>query len=78
MPDSIPAGTLVYGMQLPVQSQSTIYAEAWEAAAGVAELADITRAADRSGFLRGGRGGHDFGLRRGGFAGRIALVFDKA
>ena len=50
MPESIPAGTLVYGMQLPVQSQSTIYAEAWEAAAGVAELADITRAADRSGF----------------------------
>src|SRR4051794_14629709 len=50
MPDLIPAGTLVYGMQLPVQSQSTIYAEEWEAGAGVAELADITRAADRSGF----------------------------
>jgi probable F420-dependent oxidoreductase len=51
MPDSIPAGTLVYGMQLPVQSQSTIYAEPWEAEAGVAELADIARAADRSGFF---------------------------
>ena len=50
MPSSIPAGTLAYGMQLPVQSQSTIYAEAWEADAGVAELADIARAADRSGF----------------------------
>jgi probable F420-dependent oxidoreductase len=50
MPDSIPAGTLAYGMQLPVQSQSTIYAEPWEADAGVAELADIARAADRAGF----------------------------
>jgi probable F420-dependent oxidoreductase len=51
MSDSIPAGTLVYGMQLPVQSQSTIYAEPWEVEAGVAELADIARAADRSGFF---------------------------
>jgi probable F420-dependent oxidoreductase len=50
MPGSIPEGTLVYGMQLPVQSQSTIYAEPWEVDAGVAELADIARAADRSGF----------------------------
>jgi len=50
MPDSIPAGTLAYGMQLPVQSQSTIYAEAWEADAGVAELAAIARAADGAGF----------------------------
>jgi probable F420-dependent oxidoreductase len=50
MPDSIPAGTLAYGMQLPVQSQSTIYAEPWEADAGVAELAAIARAADRAGF----------------------------
>jgi probable F420-dependent oxidoreductase len=50
MPSSIPEGTLAYGMQLPVQSQSTIYAEPWEADAGVAELADIARAADRAGF----------------------------
>jgi len=50
MPGPIPEGELVYGMQLPVQSQSTIYAEPWEAAAGTAELADIARAADRSGF----------------------------
>ncbi|MGW1027436.1 LLM class F420-dependent oxidoreductase [Streptomyces sp. NPDC002577] len=41
---------LVYGMQLPVQSQSTIYAEPWEATAGPADLAEIARAADRSGF----------------------------
>ncbi len=50
MPDAIPADTLVYGMQLPIQSQSTIYAEPWEASAGASELADIARAADRNGF----------------------------
>ncbi|MEV3968093.1 TIGR03619 family F420-dependent LLM class oxidoreductase [Streptomyces sp. NPDC050698] len=37
-------------MQLPVQSQSTLYAEAWEAAAGPADLLEIARAADRAGF----------------------------
>ncbi|MEU9864477.1 LLM class F420-dependent oxidoreductase [Streptomyces sp. NPDC047971] len=41
---------VVYGMQLPVQSQSTIYAEPWEAAAGPADLVEIARTADRSGF----------------------------
>ncbi|WP_155056566.1 LLM class F420-dependent oxidoreductase [Streptomyces blattellae] len=39
-----------YGIQLPVQSQSAIYAEPWEAAAGPEDLACIARAADRSGF----------------------------
>ncbi|MFG2721068.1 LLM class F420-dependent oxidoreductase [Streptomyces sp. NPDC048416] len=43
-------GRLVYGMQLPVQSQSAIYAEAWEAGAGVEELVAVARAADRAGF----------------------------
>ncbi|MFE3182575.1 LLM class F420-dependent oxidoreductase [Streptomyces violascens] len=37
-------------MQLPVQSQSTIYAEGWEADAGPEDLVAIARAADRSGF----------------------------
>ncbi|MFZ3569877.1 LLM class F420-dependent oxidoreductase [Streptomyces sp. BH097] len=37
-------------MQLPVQSQSTVYAEPWEAGAGVEDLAEIARTADRSGF----------------------------
>lgn len=41
---------LRYGMQLPVQSQSTLYAEPWEADAGPRELAGIARAADRAGF----------------------------
>ncbi len=43
-------GRLAYGMQLPVQSQSTIFAEAWEAEAGPEDLAEIARTADRSGF----------------------------
>ncbi|MEU9149969.1 LLM class F420-dependent oxidoreductase [Streptomyces sp. NPDC048417] len=37
-------------MQLPVQSQSTIYAEPWEAAAGPADLLAIARAAEHAGF----------------------------
>lgn len=39
-----------YGMQLPVQSQSTYYAEPWEASAGRDELAAIARACDGAGF----------------------------
>ncbi|MFD9330788.1 LLM class F420-dependent oxidoreductase [Streptomyces sp. NPDC060065] len=41
---------LAYGMQLPIQSQSTIYAEPWEAGAGPGDLVEIARTADRSGF----------------------------
>jgi probable F420-dependent oxidoreductase len=37
-------------MQLPVQSQSTIYAEPWEADAGPDDLVEIARAAERAGF----------------------------
>jgi probable F420-dependent oxidoreductase len=47
----IPAGELVYGMQLQVQSQSTLYAEKWESDAGAAELAALARAADAAGFF---------------------------
>ncbi|WP_431774799.1 TIGR03619 family F420-dependent LLM class oxidoreductase [Streptomyces cucumeris] len=46
----LPSGRLSYGMQLPVQSQSTLYAESWEAAAGPADLLALARAADRLGF----------------------------
>ncbi len=42
--------SLSYGIQLPVQSQSTLYAEPWEAAAGPADLVAVARAADRAGF----------------------------
>ncbi|MBL1081973.1 LLM class F420-dependent oxidoreductase [Streptomyces actinomycinicus] len=41
---------LSYGIQLPVQSQSTLYTEAWEAAAGPEDLVEIGRAVDRAGF----------------------------
>ncbi|MGW1013977.1 TIGR03619 family F420-dependent LLM class oxidoreductase [Streptomyces termitum] len=41
---------VVHGMQLPVQSQSALYAEPWEAAAGPADLLAVARAADAYGF----------------------------
>jgi probable F420-dependent oxidoreductase len=43
-------GLLAYGIQLPVQSQSAIYTEPWEAAAGPDDLVAVARAADRAGF----------------------------
>src|SRR5579883_317356 len=42
--------TAQYGMQLPIQSQSTLYAEEWERTAGPDELIDVARAADDAGF----------------------------
>lgn len=50
MAQGFPQGRLVYGMQLPIQSQSAMYAEAWEADATTEDLAEIARVADRSGF----------------------------
>jgi probable F420-dependent oxidoreductase len=47
----VPAGEVVYGMQMPIQSQSTLYAEPWEADAGAAELSQIAEAADRLRFF---------------------------
>ncbi|MFE0762407.1 TIGR03619 family F420-dependent LLM class oxidoreductase [Streptomyces smyrnaeus] len=47
---TFPTGQQAYGIQLPVQSQSTLYAEPWEAAAGPAALLAVARAADRHGF----------------------------
>ena len=47
----IPEGQLVYGMQLPIQSQSTRYAEDWEPGTGIDELTAIARACDESGFF---------------------------
>ncbi|THA29863.1 LLM class F420-dependent oxidoreductase [Streptomyces sp. A1277] len=43
-------GPLSYGMQLPIQSQSALFAEPWEAGATPADLAEIARTADRTGF----------------------------
>ncbi len=48
--DVLPAGRLAYGMQVPITSLSTLYAEPWEVEAGPAELRDVARAADRLGF----------------------------
>ena len=45
----IPAGQVAWGMQLPVQSQSTAFVQPWEATAGPAELAAVAVAADRAG-----------------------------
>jgi probable F420-dependent oxidoreductase len=47
----IPDGRTVYGMQLPIQSQSTLYTAPWETAAGPAQLAAVATACDESGFF---------------------------
>lgn len=41
---------LAYGIQLPVQSQSTLYTEPWETEAGPEDLVAVARAADAAGF----------------------------
>ncbi len=46
----LPHGRLAIGMQLPIQSQSSIYREPWEVHAGADELAAVARAADAAGF----------------------------
>lgn len=52
LPDSpITPGTVAFGIQLPVQSQSTIYVEDWELAAGPDAMAAVARQAEDSGFL---------------------------
>lgn len=45
------ADRLAVGMQLPIQSKSTNFAEPWEAGAGADELAAVARAADEAGFF---------------------------
>src|SRR5881227_2783955 len=47
----VPAGQVVFGIQLPVQAQSKYYVEPWELDAGPAEVAAVAQAADRSGFF---------------------------
>ncbi len=46
----LPEGRLAYGMQLPVQSRSSVFAEPWEAGGGPQDLVAVARAADRLGF----------------------------
>ena len=45
----LPESGLAWGIQLPIQAQSTRFAEAWEADAGPEELAAVARAADAAG-----------------------------
>jgi probable F420-dependent oxidoreductase len=47
----VPAGQVVFGIQLPVQAQSKYFVEPWEHTAGPAEVAAVAQAADRSGFF---------------------------
>jgi probable F420-dependent oxidoreductase len=47
----IPEGKVVYGIQLPVQTQTTLMAEPWELGSGPAELARVARQADDSGYF---------------------------
>lgn len=42
---------VVYGMQLPVQAQSRLFAAPWERDAGGAEIAELARTADEAGFF---------------------------
>lgn len=42
--------TLSFGMQLPIQAQSSIFVEEWEKTAGAQELAAVAQACDRAGF----------------------------
>ena len=47
----IPTGTITFGTQLPIQSQSSLYAAPWEKDATPADLLAIAKAADRSGYF---------------------------
>jgi len=40
-----------YGIQLPVQAQSPVFADEWEAAVGVAELVRVAQAAEAAGLF---------------------------
>jgi probable F420-dependent oxidoreductase len=48
---AVPRGQVVYGMQLPIQSQSTLYVADWEKAAGPEELGRIAQVADEAGYF---------------------------
>ena len=43
-------GSVAFGIQLPIQAQSTAFAETWEARAGVDELGSVARVAEHAGF----------------------------
>ena len=41
---------VAFGMQLPIQSQSTIFVQPWEPAAGAKELVQVARSCEAAGF----------------------------
>jgi probable F420-dependent oxidoreductase len=47
----VPDGAVAWGLQLPIQAQSTIFVEPWEAGATTDDLVAVARAADRAGAL---------------------------
>jgi probable F420-dependent oxidoreductase len=47
----VPDGQMVFGMQLPIQAQSSMFVADWERDAGPDELIAITRAAEEAGFF---------------------------
>lgn len=47
----VPEGTMAYGMQLPIQAQSTLFVAEWEKRAGPDELVAIAQKADELGLL---------------------------
>ena len=51
MASIVPAGKLVYGMQLQVQAKSKTFVEDWEADAGADELRQMVQRADANGFF---------------------------
>src|SRR5437764_14956948 len=42
--------TIAFGMQLPIQAQSSVFVEDWERSAGARELSAVAEACDRAGF----------------------------
>lgn len=47
----LPEGRTVFGMQLPVQSQSTLYTQPWEPEAGPDQMAAVAAACEKAGFF---------------------------
>jgi probable F420-dependent oxidoreductase len=47
----VPEGQMVFGMQLPIQAQSSMFVADWERAAGPDELVAISKAAEEAGFF---------------------------
>jgi len=50
-PSIVPKGELAYGIQLPIQAQSSMFVADWERTAGPSDLVRMARAAEDAGFL---------------------------